>query len=187
MYRIHHLQILRLYWALSSIGSVKFVFVAAFTQSLSAGYPVQHVTSRSDLSNIAALRNDILTEKSNSLQETASELLSLLLESQQANVPLERERVEKLMDSLAEAKVEFDPDVCLNGPLFCAIYQKGPVPFWEKYSVNFGQEKKNLKGQRFTKKAENDDKLDVLNYAQLVGNCKLFSSYFWIAIIPFVG
>lgn len=146
--------------------------MAAFTQNLSAGYLVKHVTSHSIRSYIisdAALRNDMLTERSTSLQEDANELLSLLLESQKTNAPTDRERVETLIDTLAEAHIEFDPNICLNGPLFCALYQKGPIPFWEKYSVNFGQEKNNLKGQRYTKRADNDDKLDVLNYAQLLG------------------
>ena len=54
------------------------------------------------------------------------------------------------MEDLAEAKVKFGFNLCLNGPLCGTIYRSGPVPFWERYSINFGQEKTNIKGQRFT-------------------------------------
>ena len=121
-----------------------------------------------------ALKGDTsLAEKPYSLKQDAQELLGLILESQQASVINERGRIEELIDKLTKANVEFDPNICIDGPLFCALYQKGPVPFWEKYSFNLRQEQKNLKGQRFTKR-DGDDKYDVLNYAQLVGECTVF-------------
>lgn len=112
----------------------------------------------------------------------ADELLTLLLRRHngQGNGDDEDATIERLMRSLIDARIPFDPRTSLNGPLFAALYQFGDaVPFWEKYSKfrpgNGDNGRKNLKGQRYvTVPKELDDgggevTYDLTNYAEFFG------------------
>jgi hypothetical protein len=70
-----------------------------------------------------------------------------------------------LIESLSEAKVEFDPAETFNGPLYAVLHQQGPkVPLWEKISLVSN----NIKGQKYTYKPETRD-FDIVNYAEIIG------------------
>ncbi len=104
----------------------------------------------------------------------SEELLSLLLRTKADPLasPTEndRNRIEFLMQSLQNEKIAFDPKKCLNGPLFAALYQTGPPPFWEKFDFGSAiQQNKqlNIKGQRYTLNEGGD--YDVFNYAEFLG------------------
>jgi len=92
--------------------------------------------------------------------------------------------IERLMQSLEDARLPFDPQTSLNGPLFAALYQKGTaVPFWEKYSRFRSKDRKNIKGQRYVTVNrdregrgdigdEEEDTYDLTNYAEFFGEGK---------------
>jgi len=110
-----------------------------------------------------------------SYAEISDKLLSLLLQVHQRSDPIGEstaQQIESLISSLSTANVPFDPQVSLNGPLFVVLYQKGPVPSWEKYTRIFTPNgKKNLKGQRYVAKIEDGETIyDVTNYAEILGN-----------------
>ena len=117
----------------------------------------------------------------------ANELKSILLSQQQQpnNNKQEQQpkaRIEELIQILTDAKVQFDPSTCINGPLYAVLYQSGPVPFWEKFDFKFL--KRNIKGQQFTSSTttgagtdastdaggSSSSSFDVVNYAEFWGN-----------------
>jgi hypothetical protein len=100
----------------------------------------------------------------------SSELLSLLIQKYTTKATKEEiERIETLMQSLQNQNISFDPEKCLNGPLFAVLHQTGPVPFWEKYDLGLSfARRKNIKGQRYLSNANGD--YDLLNYAEFIGD-----------------
>ena len=114
-------------------------------------------------------------------QEMADELLSLLLENYNSDSRQDSlvEKIERRMEELENLNVEFDPEQCLNGPMFAVLHQKGPVPFWEKYGkIPFlGRKTKNLKGQRYVTNDSADPGAEktykVTNYAEFFGDGKI--------------
>lgn len=92
------------------------------------------------------------------------------------------EEIERLMQSLEDAQLPFDPQTSLNGPLFAALYQKtgDAVPFWETYSqiLRPAGGKQNIKGQRYSvvDDGENggrgggENSYELTNYAEFFGD-----------------
>ena len=110
---------------------------------------------------------------SESTSSNSEELLSLLLQKanpESSTTKLDIKRIEYLMESLQNQNISFDPKTCLNGPLFAALHQTGPQPFWEKFDLElpFGNGKKNIKGQRYT--LNEDGTYNVFNYAEFLGD-----------------
>ena len=78
-----------------------------------------------------------------------------------------KEQIESLIQRLIQEKVQFNPRICLNGPLYTVLYQSGPIPFWEKYDLKF-LPIRNLKGQQYTaidptKEEDDDDEVTTRN------------------------
>jgi len=92
------------------------------------------------------------------------------------------EEIERLMQSLEDAQLPFDPQTSLNGPLFAALYQKtgDAVPFWETYSqiLRPAGGKQNIKGQRYSVVDDGENggrgggekSYELTNYAEFFGD-----------------
>lgn len=114
------------------------------------------------------------------ISKSAKELKSIFIEQQQqdrksyttpfSSSTIDRFQVDELMETLEKANVKFDPEECINGPLFCVVYQKGPQPFWEKYDIG-GKitNRRSIKGQKYTK-IGNSGTFNVVNYAEFIGS-----------------
>ena len=117
-----------------------------------------------------------------SVADLANELKSILL-SKNKNGDDNTDRIEELIKILSESNVQFNPEECINGPLFAVLHQSGPVPFWEKYDFQNVLKFRNIKGQRYRSiltaadaNADVDDdankntpSLDVVSYAEFWG------------------
>jgi hypothetical protein len=86
-------------------------------------------------------------------QETSQELLCLLLQKSSStntkanNVKLLDNQINSLVRLLIGFKTPFDPQKCIDGPLFASIYFLGDTPLWEKIGSGLGR---NVKGQKYT-------------------------------------
>jgi len=102
----------------------------------------------------------------------SDKLVSLLKSSDPSvvNDPDLSKKLEEMINELADLKVQFDPQECLNGPFFCTMYQGGPTPLWEKFSLV----KSNKKGQQYCIDRE-DTSPTVFNYSEIFGE-KLYLS-----------
>jgi len=108
------------------------------------------------------------TTTDNEISKSAKELKSIFIQQQQQDI--DRVQVDELMETLEKANVKFEPEECINGPLFCVVYQKGPQPFWEKYDIG-GKitKRRSIKGQKYTK-IGNSRTFNVVNYAEFIGS-----------------
>jgi len=87
--------------------------------------------------------------------------------------------IQTLIQELADLQVTFDPEQCLNGPLFVVLHQQGPkVPLWEK--IGFLKQKQgdnpNVQGQQHSSlmgneggKEPTEADFKVRNYAEMLG------------------
>jgi hypothetical protein len=99
--------------------------------------------------------------------KAADELKSILLSNQKMQQE-NKDRIENLIQTLTESKIQFDPIKCINGPLYAVLYQSGPIPFWEKYDFKFL--KNNIKGQRYRSISKESSSFDIVNYAEFWGD-----------------
>lgn len=103
------------------------------------------------------------------VEDARDELLKLLLKRFRSKAAKEEEnRIEKLMIFLKNANTSFDPEKCLNGELYVALYAMGPQPFWERLTgLSFGGGRKNIKGQKYFN--DGNGNYNVRNYAEFLG------------------
>ena len=112
-----------------------------------------------------------LSAISNGVDGASEDLLLLLLKRFNSQTTKEDDKqIENLMGVLQDSETSFDPDSCLNGPLYAALYQCGPQPFWERFDFGFtfGNGRKNIKGQQYLNNPEGS--YDLINYAEFVGD-----------------
>jgi hypothetical protein len=84
--------------------------------------------------------------------------------------PLDEARLSEVVDSLAAAKVDFDPAM-LGGGLWLSLYTRGPKPKWQRNAELLGFALKNKAGQSY-----DADKRTVRNYGELLGGFVAFSA-----------
>ncbi|GFH54044.1 hypothetical protein CTEN210_10520 [Chaetoceros tenuissimus] len=103
------------------------------------------------------------------VEDARDELLKLLLKRFRSKAAKEEEnRIEYLMNFLKNANTSFDPEKCLNGELYVALYAMGPQPFWERLTgLSFGGGRKNIKGQKYFN--DGNGNYNVRNYAEFLG------------------
>jgi hypothetical protein len=146
-------------------------FASAFIPNICSGQSQRCRT----ISNTSKKSSEVGLGATRNIVEAASgDLLFLLLKRFNSQTTGEEDKeIENLMGVLQDSRTSFDPEKCLNGPLYAALYQSGPQPFWERFDfrLSFGNGRKNIKGQQYLKNAEGN--YDVLNYAEFVG--KFFS------------
>jgi hypothetical protein len=146
-------------------------FASAFIPNICSGqsqrcWTISNTSKKSSEVGLGATRNIV--------EAASGDLLFLLLKRFNSQTTGEEDKeIENLMGVLQDSRTSFDPEKCLNGPLYAALYQSGPQPFWERFDfgLSFGNGRKNIKGQQYLKNAEGN--YDVLNYAEFVG--KFFS------------
>jgi len=93
--------------------------------------------------------------------------------------------IQTLIQELADLQVTFDPEECLNGPLFVVLHQQGPkVPLWEK--IGFLKKKQgdnpNIQGQQYSSISDMEGggnepveaDFKVRNYAEILGKSMSF-------------
>jgi len=113
-----------------------------------------------------------LSATTNEVDEASENLLVLLLKRFNSQTTKDEDiEIENLMSVLQDSQSSFDPDICLNGPLYAALYQTGPEPFWERFDLGFRNGRKNIKGQQYISNEKGD--FDLRNYAEFIG--KVFS------------
>jgi hypothetical protein len=108
------------------------------------------------------IRHNKSTLCSSATQEISEELIQLLLSSKSKTYSGDR-RMQELVDKLVDAKVSFDPEKCLNGPLYFSNVIEGPSPLWERIGIFSG----NIQGQQYT---YTDTETSVINYAEIFGS-----------------
>lgn len=151
------------------------VFLSSFLpiKGFSPSSPITHLniltTKQSNSHDTIISQKLFLSPSSNSEVDVASKnLLSLLLNRNKSKDDVSR--IKSLVEYLQKSESYFDPDVCLNGPLYAVMYQSGPKPFWEKLDFGFSMMDKkrfNVKGQKYTKIS--NGVYDVRNYAEVLG------------------
>ena len=77
----------------------------------------------------------------------------------------QKDQISSLAQQLVQAKVSFDPNQCLDGPLYFSNVLEGPSPLWEKLGIPFISQ--NLQGQQY---AYNAKEKSVINYAEIFGS-----------------
>lgn len=117
----------------------------------------------------------IPTPRQNTVQteQLSAELIELLTDprSKQNN-----ERIAQLVDELvASPGLAFDPQTCLDGPLFVSRVVTGERPLWERIGGWLGIQS-NRQGQQYT--YTNDGEKSVINYAEIFGPGELSLSYY---------
>lgn len=156
--------------------SVQAVLLHTFLINLSMcvllhRYPVQSFIPRtSQRKRVLKKSRGIFSSKTSSasLEETSSQLLSLVLDrwNRGTRETNEEESIDRLMQSLSDARASFDPDECLTGPFYATLYTSGPTPLWERLSLSaFGT--RNIQGQQLTKVGDGEGR--VLNYSEAWG------------------
>ena len=110
-------------------------------------------------------------------QEASQELLRLLFQkssstnSKANNVKLLDNQINSLVRLLIRSKTSFDPEKCIDGPLFASIYFIGNTPLWEKIGSGFVR---NVKGQKYTLNSTSGTVSGgggtFVNYAEIWGN-----------------
>lgn len=109
---------------------------------------------------------------SSEIAEISTELVQqLLLPSEQR----QEDQISSLAQQLVQAKVSFNPNECLDGPLYFSNVLEGPSPLWEKIGI-LSFISKNLQGQQYT---YNDKERSVINYAEIFGSGTLKLQWFW--------
>jgi len=156
--------------------SVQAVLLHTFLINLSMcvllhRYPVQSFIPRtSQRKRVLKKSRGIFSSKTSSasLEETSSQLLSLVLDrwNRGTRETNEEESIDRLMQSLSDARASFDPDECLTGTFYATLYTSGPTPLWERLSLSaFGT--RNIQGQQLTKVGDGEGR--VLNYSEAWG------------------
>lgn len=161
--------------------------VTCFTTGSFPAIAINSRSNRRSLQQVSAFlcspkRKDTLSkDQMKVIRNKSKELQSILLltsKNQTKNRDMEQTTIiEELIQALINAKVQFDPQKCINGPLFAVVYQSGPIPFWEKYDFKLLMNKSNtmnIKGQRYrsiTKDSSpsSSSSFDLVNYAEFWG------------------
>lgn len=107
-------------------------------------------------------------------KKASNELISLLIKRRRNGSSTgEDERISSLVNTLTSARVQFDPTICLDGPLFVSNVVEGPPPLWERFGIKFegsgaGDSSNigNIQGQQYV---YCDDEKSVVNYAEILG------------------
>ena len=74
-------------------------------------------------------------------KEASDEFISLLIKRRRGRSNKDDDgRISSLVNTLASAKVRFDPSSCLDGPLFVSNVVEGPPPLWERFGINWWQQ-----------------------------------------------
>ena len=120
---------------------------------------------------IGIASNNILECKafSTSTKEASGELVSLLLKRRRSEATKrDDERISSLVGKLADARVQFDPTICLDGPLYFSNVVDGPPPLWERLGIKLGGRSSagNIQGQQYRYR---DGERSVVNYAEILG------------------
>lgn len=135
-------------------------------------FPVVHKKTARIVSRTQNAHCFFLSATKNEVDEASENLLVLLLKRFNSQTTKDEDtQIENLMYVLQDSQSSFDPDNCLNGPLYAALYQTGPQPFWERFDLGFRIGKKNIKGQQYMNNEKGD--FDLRNYAEFIG--KVFS------------
>jgi hypothetical protein len=112
--------------------------------------------------------------------ESSQELLNLLLQktssinSKMNNDNNLDKQINSLVRLLIASKTPFDPQKCIDGPLFASVHFIGNTPLWEK--IGLPGLVKNIKGQKYTldrtieSAAGAADGGTFVNYAEIWGN-----------------
>ena len=105
--------------------------------------------------------------------EIASTLASVLRMRPQKKAISDQDRsqtISLLVQQLIDARVTFDPKVCLNDSvLYKSHVVNGPIPLWQQLGIF--AESRNLQGQQY-----NFDAGTVINYAEILGKGTLQSA-----------
>lgn len=106
---------------------------------------------------------------STSTKEASGLLVSLLLKRRRSETTKsDDERISSLVGTLTDARVQFDPSKCLDGPLYFSNVVDGPPPLWERFGIKLGGRSSagNIQGQQYRYR---DDERSVVNYAEILG------------------
>lgn len=106
---------------------------------------------------------------STSTKEASGLLVSLLLKRRRSETTKsDDERISSLVGTLTDARVQFDPSKCLDGPLYFSNVVDGPPPLWERLGIKLGGRSSagNIQGQQYRYR---DDERSVVNYAEILG------------------
>lgn len=106
---------------------------------------------------------------STTTKEASGLLVSLLLKRRRSETTKsDDERISSLVGTLTDARVQFDPSKCLDGPLYFSNVVDGPPPLWERLGIKLGGRSSagNIQGQQYRYR---DDERSVVNYAEILG------------------
>jgi hypothetical protein len=85
------------------------------------------------------------------------------LPQEKANDKDRAQTIASLVQQLIDARVTFDPKVCLNDSvLYKSHVVNGPIPLWQQLGLS--SESSNLQGQQYS-----FDEGTVINYAEVLG------------------
>ena len=150
---------------------------SAFVQSTRIkAWPVPVVKAEDHYPSLlkAASTSSIIASARITTEEASDELISLLISRRRdGSTKDDEERITSLVSTLTSAKVQFDPSLCLDGPLFVSNVVEGPPPLWERFGVKIGGSGTgksngigNIQGQQYVYR---DDEKSVVNYAEILG------------------
>ena len=114
---------------------------------------------------------------STSTKEASGELISVLLKRRRSETTKsDEERISSLVGTLTAARVQFDPTICLDGPLYFSSVVDGPPPLWERLGIKLGGRSSagNIQGQQYRYR---DDERSVVNYAEILGKAFHLRAY----------
>jgi len=85
-------------------------------------------------------------------------------------------QISRLVGTLTAARVQFDPTICLDGPLYFSSVVDGPPPLWERFGIKLGGRSSagNIQGQQYRYR---DDERSVVNYAEILGKAFHLRAY----------
>ena len=109
------------------------------------------------------------TAFSTSTKEASGELVSLLLKRRRSETTKsDDERISSLVRTLTDSRAQFDPTICLDGPLYFSNVVDGPPPLWERFGIKLGDQSSagNIQGQQYRYR---DGERGVVNYAEILG------------------
>lgn len=131
---------------------------------LSLGHHRRRAFTLTELSALSSRSKDM----------AADDLFSLLTQDRDrhgGNV-VDKTKLQALVEQLVDAKVTFDPTLCLDGPLFVSTVVDGPEPLWEKLGTFLPI--RNIQGQQYQYDEEN---MSVINYAEVLGSAFHLRAY----------
>ena len=104
--------------------------------------------------------------------EASEELTEVLLARRRGEGKDEEDRIQRLVDYLVSARVDFAPSKCLEGPMYASNVIRGPPPLWERFGISFPKigggsgRSSGLQGQQYRYRGE---ERMVVNYAEVLG------------------